>query len=244
MLSYGLSLLKQSRGLLTNKLATPVYKPKASIVYGYQSKRSPFDKTSYVDYYVDGPQRYHKSRKPRRPEWDDPNTVWPQLLPAPTQRNYKNLLLEVEQEEKRKIEAVRPFKLPDFRTGDVVEFHMLHSLSEGKGNTYTGLIIGRRRKNSLMGEFVIVFRFCGYQVCMNAKQFSPMIQNLRIVSRGSGNLRSKLYHFKKMRLSKEDLNRPIIRRSMKKRREDVAKSKKGSSRRSGIKFDVEDDTTL
>lgn len=244
MLSYGLSFLKQSRSLLTNKLVTPIYKPQASIVYGYQSKRSPFDKTSYVDYFVAGPQRYHKTRKPRRPEWDDPNVVWPQLLPAPTQRNYKSLLQEIEQEEKRKIEAIKPFKLPDFRTGDVVEFHMLHSLSEGKGNTYTGLVIGRKKKNSLMGEFVIVFRFCGYQVTMNAKQYSPMISNLRIVARGSGNLRSKLYHFKKMRLSKEDLSRPIIRRTMKKRREDVDKIKKGSSRRVGIKFDVGDDNTL
>jgi hypothetical protein len=47
-----------------------------------------------------------------------------------------------------------------------------------------------------------------------------------------------------MRLSKEDLSRPIIRRAIKKRREDVAKAKRGSSRRSSIKFDVGDDTTL
>lgn len=35
-----------------------------------------------------------------------------------------------------RMKQLKSFRYPDFRTGDVIEFHNLHSLSEGRGNTY------------------------------------------------------------------------------------------------------------
>jgi len=147
-------------------------------------------------------------------------------------------------EEKQKIERLRPYKLPDFRSGDVIEFQMNHSLSEGKSNTYTGIVIGRTRRNSLQGAFQVVMRFCGVEVYMNAKQFSPMMANFRLVARGAGNLRSKLNYLRHLRLSKEELSRPIIKRTMKKRKEDVSKTFRGENVNRRVKMDTSDDKLL
>ena len=43
---------------LTNKISR-------NIVHRYTGKRNPLDKTSYVPYYINRPNMYHPSRKPR-----------------------------------------------------------------------------------------------------------------------------------------------------------------------------------
>jgi Ribosomal protein L19. len=246
MFSFTNNLVKCSRAILSNKspIQSLYNQSKYSIVYGYVPKRSPFDKTNYVDYYVPPPTKYHKTRKPRLPQWDDPNVIWPPVMAAPTKNKFKELIQEVEMEEKKKIEALRPFKIPDMRSGDIVEFHMLHSLSEGKGNTLSGILIGRTKRNSLHGGFNVIFRFCGVEVIMNVKQYSPLLANLRLVARGSGNLRSKLNYLKHVRLSREELSRPIIKNTVKRRKEDTGKGLKAEGQKRSIKLDSADDQLL
>jgi len=41
-----------------------------------------------------------------------------------------------------KIKLSRNYDLGDFRAGDLIEFHFLHSMSEGKGNLIKGVCLG------------------------------------------------------------------------------------------------------
>jgi len=175
-------------------------------------KRRLFDKTNYVENYVP-PEKYHRSRKPRLEQWDDPNVHWPLLLPAPTKRTWQHLISEIEQEERRKIVCKRSFLIPDFRSGDVVQFHFVRTISEGKGNTYTGVIIGRSQPNSLAAGFKVIFRFCGVEVLLNVKQHSPMLQDFKLVAKGRGQIRNKLYYlWTKRTLTADDCKKPIVKK--------------------------------
>lgn len=51
------------------------------IVIRYTPKRSVFDKTTYNEDWIPRERPYNKHRKPRQPEWDDPNYVYPKLIP-------------------------------------------------------------------------------------------------------------------------------------------------------------------
>lgn len=82
--------------------------------------------------------------------------------------------------------------MPDFRAGDIIQFHFLKSISEGYGNTLTGMVIARYRDNSLMAGFDVVFRFCGAEVFMHVKQNSPLLQSVKVVDKSFGTLRQKL----------------------------------------------------
>jgi ribosomal protein L19 len=50
---------------------------------------------------------------------------------------------KLENEEVEKLKMLKNFEYPDFNVGDVVRFHYLHSISEGRGNTYTGIVIAK-----------------------------------------------------------------------------------------------------
>jgi hypothetical protein len=144
-----------------------IHLPLKNIVYRYLPRRSPFDQTSYIDDFIPRPNQFPKTRKPKLTQWTDPKVVWPVLLPKPTKLNGNALIHEIEKEEKVKIERLRPFILPNFKSGDVIQFTFYHSLSEKKSNTYTGICISRKMRNSLMGSFKVLFRFCGVQVKEN-----------------------------------------------------------------------------
>ena len=60
-----------------------------------------------------------------------------------------------------RIKYKRNFESVNLHAGDVIEFTMLHSISEQKGNTHKGLVIGTKRPNSLMSSFRVLFKFCG-----------------------------------------------------------------------------------
>jgi ribosomal protein L19 len=53
------------------------------------------------------------------------------------------VIKQLEEEDFEKLKMLKNFEYPDFNVGDVVKFHYLHSLSEGRGNTYTGLVVSR-----------------------------------------------------------------------------------------------------
>eukprot|EP01015_Nassula_variabilis_P030353 TRINITY_DN665_c0_g2_i2.p1 TRINITY_DN665_c0_g2~~TRINITY_DN665_c0_g2_i2.p1 ORF type:complete len:258 (-),score=27.19 TRINITY_DN665_c0_g2_i2:174-947(-) len=201
----------------TNSL---VHKEMMGIVYRYQQQRSPFDKTNYVEGWVPRPNKYHKARKPRLPQWDDPNVHWPPVLAQPTKLKGRSLIREVEAQEKAQIEKLRPFKVPDFRSGDVIEFDYMFSLSEAKGNNLVGIVIGRKQRDTLNSSFKVVVRFCGVEMLMNVKQFSPLVTSLKILTRGSGNLRSKLNYIWQKTLTRDQSRKAVVKRAMKKRKDD------------------------
>ena len=66
--------MAQGSSLLTTQL-------RFGYVIRYTPRRSTFDKTTYNEDWLPRQKIYHKSRKPRQPEWDDPNVVFPKLIP-------------------------------------------------------------------------------------------------------------------------------------------------------------------
>lgn len=52
-----------------------------NIVIRYQPRRSPFDKTSFNEDWIPRQKLYHKTRKPRQEGWDDPNVMFPLIIP-------------------------------------------------------------------------------------------------------------------------------------------------------------------
>jgi hypothetical protein len=51
-------------------------------VIRYTPKRSTFNKTTYNEEWLPRQRIFHKKRKPRLAGWDDPDTVYPKLIPA------------------------------------------------------------------------------------------------------------------------------------------------------------------
>ena len=66
--------------------------------------------------------------------------------------------MEIENEYIKKIEDNRPFKVPNYRSGDVVEVSYFDSLSEGKLITKKGILVGSRRRKSLSKQFTILVK--------------------------------------------------------------------------------------
>lgn len=182
------------------------------------------------------------NRKPRLPQWDDPNVIWPPVLePAIKYKNPKNLINDLNSEEKKKYKKMKNFEFPDYRTGDLVKFHYLHSLSEGKGNTYTGVIIGKWRCKGLGASFLVVFHFCGEPVRMKIFENSPFLVHFEIWKRGTGNFRKKCYYVWENMESHHTFNQPMLKKKMLSRSSD--KKKKSSGKRTGSSV-IYDETGL
>lgn len=195
----------------------------APVVYRYTPQRHPLDRTDYVPYYVERPNMYHRDRKPRLSQWDDPAVQWPKLLPQATKETGRQLMLELEQEQIEKIRYKRNFELPKIKAGDVVNFTMLHSLSEQKGNNYTGLCIGTKRMNSLNATFRALIRYCGCMVEMDIKVYSPLLSDLKLVAKGSpAHQKRKMYWLADLELTKEQLQSPIVKNSKKRKNKQKA----------------------
>ena len=92
-------------------------------VIRYTPRRSTFDKTTYNENWIPRQKPYHKSRKPRQPEWDDPNVVFPRLIPPLYKpcsfKHYVRTVIEAE--EKEKALRSKEYLLSDIRPGDIVE---------------------------------------------------------------------------------------------------------------------------
>ena len=70
-------------------------------------------------------------------------------MPRPTMYKGKTLINHLDSEEKKKIEKKRPFTMPQYRSGDVMEITAFNSISEGKYHTYRGLVFGKEQENNL-----------------------------------------------------------------------------------------------
>ena len=203
---HSLSLFSQA-SLFIKRFTNPITR---SIVHGYIPQRSAFDKTSYIEKYVPRPTKFHKTRKPRLSQWTNPSVEWPILLPPPTKLQGRALLRSLDNIEKRRIIKNRTFRVPAVRPGDVVQFKYYLSLSEKKFNIYTGLVVGRTRKNSLEAAVRVLFRFCGSLVEMNVKKYSPYLADFKVVAKGRVH-KAKLYKMSSLGLTQNELCRPIVK---------------------------------
>lgn len=123
----------------------------------------------------------------------------------------KTLIAEIEKEYKEKIRASRPFKVPNYRSGDVVDVTMFRSLSEGKFNKHRGVIYSMKKPNSLDKSFKIHFNEAEMNLSMQVKEFSPMVAKIEVFKYGSNQLRKKMNHIPNMDLSKTRVTEPIIK---------------------------------
>jgi ribosomal protein L19 len=123
----------------------------------------------------------------------------------------KTLIAEVEREYRLEIEKNRQFKLPNYRSGDVIDVTMFRSLSEGKFNKYRGIVIGSKNPHSLNKSFTVHFNEAEMNLSMMIKAYSPMVAKVDIFKYGSNELRKKLSYVPDLELSKNRLNEPITK---------------------------------
>ena len=113
----------------------------------------------------------------------------------------RTLLNLLDKEEKERINANRPFEIPDFRTGDVVKFSTYKSLSEKKEMQYSGVVIGKKQPNNIRAACSINFNVEGTNVVYTQSLYSPLINSFEISKYGSNQLRKKLNHIPALDLS-------------------------------------------
>lgn len=123
----------------------------------------------------------------------------------------KTLIAEIEKEYMERIKTSRPFKVPTYRSGDVVDVTMFRSLSEGKFNKHRGVIYSMKNPHSLDKSFKIHFNEAEQNMSMQVKEFSPMVAKIEIHKYGSNQLRKKMNHIPNMDLSKTRVTEPIIK---------------------------------
>lgn len=169
---------------------------KRSIINRFMPPRSPFDKTNFVDNFLPGTH----VRKPRQAKWDDPNYNWPPRLEKYTRLSNKALVKEVETEYLQGLQLEK--KIPEVKTGDLIEVTTYQSMSGKITSSFTGVCIGRRRKHTMNNSLNVIGSVEGVQMEMHLKLYSPMVKEVKVVEKGSGNFRSRLNYFRGLTLTK------------------------------------------
>lgn len=161
-----------------------------NIVHRLVQPRSPFDKTNYIKDYIP----VVRDRKPRQAKWDDPDYHWPPTMPRYTNLKNRALVTEVENEYLSSLKETKKF--PIVNTGDIVEVTSYLSMSTLQTSVFTGICIGRRRKNTLNSSLNILGAIDGVHIEMHIKLWSPMIKEIKVVEAGSGNFRNRLNYIR------------------------------------------------
>jgi len=105
----------------------------------------------------------------------------------------RTYLLQLELEEKEKIQRKRDFLMPDVRSGDIVEISYQETFETDKIVKYRGFVIAMTKKHSLMAGMVLAIRVAGVNVQAHYLINSPKVKNIEIVARGSGDRKARLY---------------------------------------------------
>lgn len=210
-----------------------------TLVHRFQKPRNPFNKTNFMDDWIEQPWKHNKLRKPSLPHWEDPNVNWPPILPPPTPYRGRNLLRDVNAEEMERVKLSRPFDFPDFRAGDVLEWHFLHSMSEGKGNLYRGVCLGVTRRNSWAAGFYVMFNFGGVRIFGKIHFYSPFLAHFALVQKGSGDLQQKMFKLWDKNKQGTIPVHPVIRKFIKRRKGDAPKGER-SGESAAVKDTYED----
>lgn len=151
-----------------------------------------------------------RAKKPRLKEWEEPKFDWPPVLPRPTRHKGKTLLMDLEREEKLRIEKNRDLTIPNYRSGDVLKIQMYTSLTEKKIVEYSGVCIGKKAPNSINAACKINFSIEGCNTSYEARLFSPLMHSLEILRFGSNHNRKKLTYIPKLDRSAGRLQEPVV----------------------------------
>lgn len=133
----------------------------------------------------------------------------------------QTLLNHIEGEERQKIEESREFKLPDYRTGDVLDVTLFQSLSEGKFNQFRGVVFAKKMPNNLRHSFKINTVIDDVNTSIMVKAWSPLLAKVEIASYGSNKNRKKLNYIPELDLSKGRAQEPIKKGKGYKHRDDM-----------------------
>ena len=123
-------------------------------------------------------------------------------MPRPTMHHGQGLLNHIDSEEMKKIEATREYKMPNYRTGDVLEVTMFTSLSEGKFNVLRGVVFAKKQSNNLRQALKLHTVVDDVNTSIMVKTCSPLVAKMDIVSYGSNQNRKKLNYIPDLELSK------------------------------------------
>jgi len=129
-------------------------KPKVRLSH---RKRNPFEMFGYNPNHLPHQGSYEQIRKKKLDAWENPKFDWPPKICRPTMHTGKTLLNLLDKEEKERVKSTRKWEVPDFRTGDVVKFSVLQSVSEGKAKEFSGIVFGKSAPNSIRGKCWINF---------------------------------------------------------------------------------------
>tara|TARA_B110001450_G_scaffold14246_1_gene13399 strand:+ start:112 stop:402 length:291 start_codon:yes stop_codon:yes gene_type:complete len=92
----------------------------------------------------------------------------------------KTLLNQLDREEKLKIIKDRNFDIPDFRTGDVLEFNVLASKSEKIERKLSGICYRKSAPNSIRAKATINFNAEATNISYSMSLYSPMMTSFAI----------------------------------------------------------------
>eukprot|EP00359_Climacostomum_virens_P004296 CAMPEP_0204915370 /NCGR_PEP_ID=MMETSP1397-20131031/13383_1 /ASSEMBLY_ACC=CAM_ASM_000891 /TAXON_ID=49980 /ORGANISM="Climacostomum Climacostomum virens, Strain Stock W-24" /LENGTH=190 /DNA_ID=CAMNT_0052087381 /DNA_START=47 /DNA_END=619 /DNA_ORIENTATION=+ len=151
-------------------------------------RRSPFDSTNFIDDYI--PPNYRKN--PRLAKWDDPDYHWPIHIEPKTKLRCKALLRVAEEEYKEKIKR----SWPEFHTGDIIEMTYYLALSTQTTTSVKGIVIGKHHGNLLNASFRMMSYEDGSHLETQMKFNSPMLKEIKVLERGNGKQRAKLFHIR------------------------------------------------
>lgn len=115
--------------------------------------------------------------------------------------------------------------------------HYLHSISEGKGNNYTGLCVFIKKKNSLHSRIDLLTRVAGFRVLLKIKRYSPYLAKFSLNKRGAGNLNKKLYYVFETNKENKTFTTPITNKSRKRRINDPRTNLLKKSKKSKVILD-------
>ena len=169
------------------KIRGPLRQPDPNVkeVTLYHRKRNAFYKLGYNENHIPHQGSYEKDRKKKLDQWENPPYSWPPFLPRPTMHHGKTLIAELESEYKEKIRTSRPFKVPPYRTGDVVDVTLFRSLSEGKFHKFRGVVYGKQAPNSLNKGLTLLSNEADMNFGMQVKEYSPLVAKIEIHKYGS-----------------------------------------------------------
>jgi ribosomal protein L19 len=156
------------------------------IVNWNKPRRSPFDRTNYIEDYEAPLIKKHT----RLALWDDPDFHWPVHIEPKSPLRCKGLLRQVEDEYNQAIK--RPW--PEFFSGDIIETTYYLALSTQTTATVKGIVIGLSKGNTLNASFHMMSFISGSHFEMKMKFNSPMLKEIKLIERGSGRQRKKLNH--------------------------------------------------
>lgn len=166
---------------LASRLSAPLtLQIQQGIVVRYTPKRSVFDKTTYNEEWIPRERLYNKHRKPRQPEWDDPNYLYPKLIPPLYKPcSFKHYVRTViEEEEKEKALRSKEYLLTDIRPGDIVDISYQETFESDQVVTHRGLVLSFKRRNSWTAALELAIRFGGMSLKCIYLVHSPKVKKV------------------------------------------------------------------